>query len=612
MSSEGAASSKTATPGLHKSCDLCGLKKRRCGGGNPCRRCIQMGETCTYSKRRPRAGRLQTRGAVYVGSAGDPSVHAPSTLQPGPGVSAALQQYGRVSLKRCRLRPSPATGLVGMQENMFLSDYFDCVGFLPFTSQSNIRETLVNVFAGSVSVQQSDSEDYSTTDQHFDAIMPADGQLPADPSICVFWCAVALGALVKGRPIESVEKYSRLAREALVNVSGPPTAEAGRGWAILAYLSDFSGDRDNFHEFVKRANAIICEVEEQEDETLPVGLSDLVKHGETIRIYVGDVNKEEVDSFCNQKRPIPQITQAATKGEICKFVMQSYRSFGQALYRSGVEHHRPTAGSLGADGEPSADMAQADPLSDDFLRGSSPHCITSLMQEQVVDSGSSGMLDIMMTMLRENSRQFELIEHAAGRPDIRQGIGGLIINTTLVFERLATKDICGALGNLEVCGEVFQRYPGLCRFTMGAHGMHMLLANLAGIDGPRARAVYDKMRVAYNSVLLPGTPAIPPFEEWQGVASCCDNYHCRWVFICTLVSGPMVDSDVARIVDEQSQSNRLTDLGAQVAEALLLSPEFGRGGIMIGETEEDIIGVGDWLDVTHAMLGASGPGLDFG
>ena len=36
---------------------------------------------------------------------------------------------------RCRLSPSPATGLVGMEENTFLSDYFACVGFLPFTSQ---------------------------------------------------------------------------------------------------------------------------------------------------------------------------------------------------------------------------------------------------------------------------------------------------------------------------------------------------------------------------------------------------------------------------------------------------------------------------------------------
>ena len=32
-------------------------------------------------------------------------------------------------------------------------------------------------------------------------------QYPMDPSICTFWCAVALGALVKGSPIEAVRLY---------------------------------------------------------------------------------------------------------------------------------------------------------------------------------------------------------------------------------------------------------------------------------------------------------------------------------------------------------------------------------------------------------------------
>ncbi len=31
-------------------------------------------------------------------------------------------------------------------------------------------------------------------------------QRGVDPSICIFWCAVALGALVKGAPFESVRK----------------------------------------------------------------------------------------------------------------------------------------------------------------------------------------------------------------------------------------------------------------------------------------------------------------------------------------------------------------------------------------------------------------------
>ena len=38
-------------------------------------------------------------------------------------------------LNRCRLSASPATGLVGMRENTFISDFFGCIGFLPLATQ---------------------------------------------------------------------------------------------------------------------------------------------------------------------------------------------------------------------------------------------------------------------------------------------------------------------------------------------------------------------------------------------------------------------------------------------------------------------------------------------
>ena len=33
--------------------------------------------------------------------------------------------------------------------------------------------------------------------------------LPTEASTCIFWCAVALGALVRGSPIETVSRVSR-------------------------------------------------------------------------------------------------------------------------------------------------------------------------------------------------------------------------------------------------------------------------------------------------------------------------------------------------------------------------------------------------------------------
>ena len=75
---------------------------------------------------------------------------------------------------------------------------------LNFLVVSKIRETLVTMFAGSVPVRHSEHGDYSTTEQHVNALMSADNHRPVDPSTCVFWSAIALGSLVQGRPVESV------------------------------------------------------------------------------------------------------------------------------------------------------------------------------------------------------------------------------------------------------------------------------------------------------------------------------------------------------------------------------------------------------------------------
>ncbi|CAM9290797.1 unnamed protein product [Laminaria digitata] len=258
---------------------------------------------------------------------------------------------------------------------------------------------------------------------------------------------------------------------------------------------------------------------------------------------------------------------------------------------------------------------------------------------------------------------------------------------------------------------------------MWSHVTHMLMAYLVVIDGPRARGIYDQMRAAYNSALRLGTRPIPPFDEWQGLSSYCDNYNCRLMeFMVNIehgsassspppqegaseipekgphdvpvhdqqqrgipsatdsgegsegnsavamrptheandvlrpnreperasdaesagymesvpsdgrrtalmqpqeeltltetspfrevVSEPMVDSDACRSVDEQSSSSCCTELQTQPAEALLLSELSTKGTVTVDETEDEGVGVEDWLDVTHAMLDTSSLGLD--
>ncbi|CAM9517937.1 unnamed protein product [Ectocarpus sp. 13 AM-2016] len=134
-------------------------------------------------------------------------------------------------------------------------------------------------------------------------------------------------------------------------------------------------------------------------------------------------------------------------------------------------------------------------------------------------------VDSMASRINNHSCDFERLEDAADRPLIRQGIGGLIINGTLVFEKVAKGDFDGAVGRIGRCVDVFEGFPGVCRFL--SHMAHIMATALTAFTDSRARRMYDRLRRAYNSTRLPDSSPIPPFGEWQGVSSCCDSFYCR-------------------------------------------------------------------------------------
>ncbi|CAM9589719.1 unnamed protein product, partial [Hapterophycus canaliculatus] len=55
----------------------------------------------------------------------------------------------------------------------------------------------------------------------------------------------------------------------------------------------------------------------------------------------------------------------------------------------------------------------------------------------------------------------------------------------------------------------------------------MMLATLAAIDDSRARGMYDRLRLAFNSCRVSHTQPIPPLDEWQGMAAICNDLNCR-------------------------------------------------------------------------------------
>lgn len=73
---------------------------------------------------------------------------------------------------------------------------------------SHIRETMVKMMVNpsqqSAFGRDCDEDDVLAREGDFSMLSAADNQLDAGPSTCTFWCAVALGALVKGDPVSSV------------------------------------------------------------------------------------------------------------------------------------------------------------------------------------------------------------------------------------------------------------------------------------------------------------------------------------------------------------------------------------------------------------------------
>lgn len=85
---------------------------------------------------------------------------------------------------------------------------------------SHIRETMVKIMTSPAPLQQSDvwgacGEVGSMARAPSWGKASDESLLPMDPSTCTFWCAIALGALAKGSPVESVRLLLR-------SVSGKP------------------------------------------------------------------------------------------------------------------------------------------------------------------------------------------------------------------------------------------------------------------------------------------------------------------------------------------------------------------------------------------------------
>ncbi|CAN0139636.1 unnamed protein product, partial [Pylaiella littoralis] len=401
------------TPTIRKACDFCNERKKKCDG-NGIDRCTYCKEKnhhneCVYSLRKPqRRARKPVQGPAMPPaprrSRPSPPSAAASDQAPSDGAeeeqeqeqessqsastAVALESYHQqhcgpiVPLKRARMAPSTATGLVGMIEDHNLHAFFRCMGFLPLTCQSDIRAVMVRILVDRKSRSQvhllgaghdhnSGSGSGSDTERTRMVTSGGEGEgggtrsmsaKESDPSACMFWCAVALGGLARGAPIESMARYVELAGNAVSgNVAPPAMSRVARAWALMAYMYGFCQDSDKYRICQSRAqfffdtsfdetrNMSDKEKEERAEFEL------LIRHIDGLGLFYGDgpvkwrhVNeylsyKSESNNHGQQSARHPPMPHHATIMTLRLFIMLSYRRFGQAFFTDVWRHRTQTA-----------------------------------------------------------------------------------------------------------------------------------------------------------------------------------------------------------------------------------------------------------------------------
>ncbi|CAB1099292.1 unnamed protein product [Ectocarpus sp. CCAP 1310/34] len=392
---------------------------------------------------------------------------------------------------------------------------------------------------------------------------PARNQLAKDPSACTFWCAVALGALAKGNPIESVTSYAQLAEEALSNSrSGPGDAEVAKAWVILANLHGFMGDK-GFAEIVKSKDIanVSCgkwQVEPfpvQEETVSPPQVCALVASRGRLAMHI--LKPEYVMSWVllylkwqvTDSPTLPlhsrlsrrsQLNEAATEVELYRYLSQSCAAFEKAIYTTATEQSASGTNSL----------------CDSELHGR-PDVVPASLEDLMAADISKAM----RTLLEDDGFvDFGPLQEAVDRETCGQGEADLTFQGFIEARAIACKPIAriGSIFNVYFPLRPALTFPynrwytsqsQLTRtsnwgavssvtrssirlgigvlFINGYHMAHILLICLAAAGGSNDQAMYARIRVILNYFRPPGSHPVPPFVEWRGVGAFCDEISCR-------------------------------------------------------------------------------------
>ncbi|CAN0165434.1 unnamed protein product [Ascophyllum nodosum] len=447
-----------------------------------------------------------------------------------------------------------------MQENGFLNEYFGCLGLLPLATESTVREAMIKLMMeNAAQAQQLQTQQQLqhtalsffgfgfTRDQAASTMVDVDRRedkceggdlLPSplleggDPSECIMWCAIALGALVLGVPVAKVTHYVQLARDSLAKCFDGGTMETARAYVVMAFLHKFIGDEDRNRKYLSFATSIIADLPA---ERAPKEVETMLLTADNSR-YSRDLetleSKDELDAYCENVLVLPFPEQIVHKSDLCKIFLATDRRLEQSF----IEDMRAQGVSVGDTGGGGAEENHGmDGNTRRIPRSSREICesragVTTpahTLDLSARDSCATPHIPPAGIATRRFIREFmpglSRVSRVAEGSGATTGIGGLFYHGNIAYMKVVQGEPLDSFANLLRCAEVLQRYPGICRIR--PHLTHCILAASAIASRP----LYDQVRAVYNAFLLPGYIPTPPFEDWTSIVDICDNIFCRSV-----------------------------------------------------------------------------------
>ncbi|CAN0391286.1 unnamed protein product [Pylaiella littoralis] len=560
----------TSARETYKSCDFCAKRKKKCSGDLPrCSLCIEKNQPyCHYQLKPPtkrRAANHLSPQRPSTSSSTDVTVYTRGGAMSVSGTGSVTLVPDSMLTKRCRLSASPATGLVGLQENGFLGDFFGCLGILPLATESTVRNGMVEIMEAVARRQLRHEHEHEypgnvgfTMEREAlkeegagtgladgeekdwkDALVRRD--VSGSPATCIMWCAIALGALMRGSPVEFVNRYISLAQKSLVDCVDGRRIDKARAYLMMSFLYGMVHHEEKNEEYLSMAMNIVAKLR-RDDVSKELGPILLTAE----KVWVSNVSgnrtkkeREDLNTFCTNVVDLLPTGDVMQQEEICNIFLVSDRRLNQAFIKDmsaqgafvhvkRLEEHKTT-------GEPLVNE-HLEHQGDGGIAGS-PHESARGKGSQLPPCGDSKLAQgwrngpepppsgcATRDFVREALPELQRLSKTLERSDTCSGVGGLLYHGNVAYMKSVKGDMADSFESLKDCAKVLMRYPGIVRFRP-----HLVHCIIAGSHYSHRKDVYDAVREVYNPNRPPGCAVAPPYEEWTEMRQLCDHVLCRSV-----------------------------------------------------------------------------------